>query len=404
MPEIRIEGYQPVYQALCNPHLKQSLYDAGAVIMADTLLTLHGQEHTRRRHLALRVFQRDFARHYEHAVFPATVARTLGHFHGRNPLDLVAFGHSVTMNLTADFAGIDRSGEPEETARLLSLVQKFGEGATMVHSTRDPAVLTAEVQRALGEYERDFLQPSLARRQRLLAEFARGGLPEAGLPRDMLTILLRNEDRLELSPGVLSREIAFYLQAGSHSTANATVHAIDELLRWCRGFPDRRQALEADPLFLQRAVHEALRLHPASPVAWRRAVSPLTLPSGVAVTPEDLLVLDLAAANVDQTVFGSDSRRFNPYREISARRVQPFGLTFGLGVHNCLGRDLDAGLVPQVDTQPDDHQFGTVTALVRVVLCDLGAMDAPDDPPRRDKHSVRGNWQRFPVRVRYPQS
>jgi len=87
-----------------------------------------------------------------------------------------------------------------------------------------------------------------------------------------------------------------------------------------------------------------------------------------------------------------------------AWRVQPFGLTFGLGVHNCLGRDLDAGLAPQADTQPDDHQFGTVTALVRVVLCDLGALEAPDDPPQRDDHSVRGNWQRFPVRVRYPQS
>jgi len=403
MPEVRIEGYQQVYQALCNPHLKQSLYDAGAVIMADTLLTLHGEAHTRRRHLALRVFQRDFARHYERGVFPATVARTLGHFHGRNPLDLVAFGHSVTMNLTADFAGIDRSGDPEETVRLLRLVQKFGEGATMVHSTRDPAVLTSEVRLALDEYERDFLQPSLERRQRLLAEFAHGNLSEDRLPRDMLTILLRNEDRLDLSPDVLSREIAFYLQAGSHSTANATVHAVDELLRWCNGFPDRRQALETDPLFLQRAVHEALRLHPASPVAWRRAVAPLTLPSGVAVTPDDLLVLDLAAANADQTVFGRDSERFNPYREVPARRVQPFGLTFGLGVHNCLGRDLDAGLVAQSDTQPDDHQFGTVAALVRVVLCDLGAINEPDDPPQRDSDSVRGNWRRFPIRVRFPQ-
>ena len=107
---------------------------------------------------------------------------------------------------------------------------------------------------------------------------------------------------------------------------------------------------------------------------------------------------------VNHLLISPDSERFNPYREMSARRVQPFGLTFGLGVHNCLGRDLDAGLVPQSDTQPDDHQFGTVTALVRVVLCDLGAISEPDDPPQRDNDSVRGNWQRFPLRVRFPQS
>jgi cytochrome P450 len=274
----------------------------------------------------------------------------------------------------------------------------------MVHSTRDPAVLTAEVQLALEEYQRDFLQPSLVRRQQLLMDFAAGRLPEDGLPRDMLTILLRNEDRLDLEPDVLSREIAFYLQAGSHSTANAMVHAVDELLQWCDGFPDRRRLLETDPLFLQQAVHEALRLHPASPVAWRRAIAPLTLSSGVAVTPDDLLVLDLAAANADEKVFGPDSDRFDPFRKTPGRRVQPFGLTFGLGVHNCLGRDLDAGLVPQPDTQPGDHQYGTVAALVRVVICNLGAVPASDDPPARDSASVRGNWRRFPVRVRFPKS
>ena len=35
----------------------------------------------------------------------------------------------------------------------------------------------------------------------------------------MLTVLLRNEDKLELPADVLKREMAFYLQAGSHSTS-----------------------------------------------------------------------------------------------------------------------------------------------------------------------------------------
>lgn len=401
MAEVHIAGYQQVYRALCNPYLKQSLYDAGAVIMADTLLTLHGEPHRRRRHLALRVFQRNFARHYERQVFPRTLARTLDQFRGNDPLDLVAFGHSVTMNLTADFAGIDRRGDAGETERLLRLVRKFGEGATMVHSTRDPAELTAEVLAALAEYERDFLRPSIARREKLLDAFAAGALEASALPRDMLTVLLRNEDRLELTPDLLSREIAFYLQAGSHSTANAMVHAVQELLSWCADDPGRRRALETDRVFLQRAVHEALRLHPASPVAWRRATEALTLPDGQALVPEDLLVLDLAAANRDPSVFGEDSDRFNPYREISVRRAAPFGLTFGLGVHNCLGRDLDAGLVAAPAADPQTHQYGIVAALVRVVIADLGARTDVAHPPERDMQTQRGNWRRFPVRVRW---
>ena len=35
--------------------------------------------------------------------------------------------------------------------------------------------------------------------------------------------------RLRVSPAVVRREVAFYLQAGSHSSANAFTHAMDDL-------------------------------------------------------------------------------------------------------------------------------------------------------------------------------
>ena len=66
----------------------------------------------------------------------------------------------------------------------------------------------------------------------MIAKHARGEIDEDALPRDMLTVLLRNEDRLELPPDLLWREIAFYLQAGSHSTANSTVHAMHNIFQW----------------------------------------------------------------------------------------------------------------------------------------------------------------------------
>ncbi|NIP16542.1 MAG: cytochrome P450 [Pseudomonadales bacterium] len=397
--DLRITDYGQAHQALCSPHLKQSLYDAGGVIMQDTLLTLHGEHHTRRRHLALRVFRRDYARHYEREVFPRALRDALEPLRGEHSIDAVAFGHAVSMNLTADFAGIDRADDPRTTAALQRLTRKFGEGATLVHSTRDHDQVRAEVSEALAEYRSRFLEPSIARRERLIAAWRDGQIPEDSLPRDMLTVLLI--DRGGLDDDGLAREIAFYLQAGAHSTSNAFAHALWEVLTWIGSEADRRSSLAGDALATQRAVHEALRLHPASPVAWRRAVERLEFGWGLRVAPEDHLVVDIAAANRDPAVFGPEPDAFRPGRPVLDRRANPFGLTFGIGVHNCLGRDIDAGLPQDAETDADAHQYGTVTLLVHHFLSELDAMFDPADPPAPDEDTSRPNWGRFPVRVRW---
>ena len=104
--EAHITDYRQAHQVLCNPHLRQSLYDAGDVVMNGVLLTLHGRQHVDRRHLALKVFKRDYAFYYEREVFPSTLKATLAPLRGKPVIDALAFGRSVSMNLTADFAGI----------------------------------------------------------------------------------------------------------------------------------------------------------------------------------------------------------------------------------------------------------------------------------------------------------
>ena len=210
MTTIRLDRVPDALAALRNEHLAQSLYDEGAVIMADTLLTLHGDAHRQRRLLEFRVFRRSFFRYYETEVFPRALQEVLGPVVAGGSCDLVDFGYRITMNLTADFAGIDRPEKTAaETAALLRLVMTFSEGATLVHSTRDKEEVCREVRAALTELDVRFLQPSIARRQALLAQLERGDISEEELPRDVLTVLLRNEDRLELPPEVLRREIAF---------------------------------------------------------------------------------------------------------------------------------------------------------------------------------------------------
>jgi cytochrome P450 len=385
--------------ALRNEHLAQSLYDEGKVIMDGTLLTLHGALHRNRRLLEFRVFRRSFFRYYETQVFPSALAEVMDDVARAGACDLVQFGFRITMNLTADFAGIDRpERSPAETAALLALVKTFSEGATMVHSTRDKGELREEVTAALHEFDASFLKPSIARRTALMEQHARGEIADAALPRDVLTVLLQNEDQLELPPDLVCREIAFYLQAGSHSTANSTVHAMHDILTWIQAHPEDRKRMTSDPLFLQRCVHESLRLHPASPVAWRKPVCPVVLPGGAAVDVEDRVEIDLWTANRSKDAFGEDAEVFNPYRTVAAGN-EPFGLTFGTGVHTCLGRDLDGGIVPKGAVDPAQHQYGIIALLCKALL-DAGATPDPLHPASTATHTARPNWGSYPVLFR----
>jgi cytochrome P450 len=396
MATVTLDRIPDALAALKNENLAQSLYDEGKVIMDGTLLVLHGEAHRTRRMLEFRVFRRSFFRHYETQVFPRALAEVLGPTVARGGCDLVEFGYRITMNLTADFAGVDRVARTaEETEALLALVMTFSEGATLVHSTRDKDEVRAEVRAALEEFDRLFLQPSIARREALIASLARGEIDEEALPRDVLTVLLRNEDRLDLPPDLLRREIAFYLQAGSHSTANSTVHAMHNIFQWMAAHPEDRERILGDPLFLQRCVHESLRLHPASPVAWRKPICPVRLSTGAEVGLEDRVEVDLWTANRSRDVFGEDADVFNPHR-IVASGNEPFGLTFGTGVHTCLGRDLDGGLVARGDVDPATHPFGIITLLVKALL-DAGAAPDPAAPPQRATYTARPNWGRYPV-------
>lgn len=400
MSVLEFSTYADASEVLRHKDLRQSLYDAGAVIMDQVLLTLHGDAHRLRRVLEFRVFRRDFFHHYENMVFPRTTSDTLAPFLAAGRGDLLDFAYRVTMNLTADFAGIDRPARTSvETEQLLHLVHRFSEGATLVHSTRNKADVEAEVRAALAELEMDFLQASIARRQELLARFARGEIGEPELPSDVLTVLLRNEDRLSLPPDVLVREMAFYLQAGSHSTANSIAHAFHDLVCWLSVHPEDDARLQTDPFFLQRCVFESFRLHPASPVAWRRPVCPVSLLGGDA-DDQDEIVVDLHTANRDPSLFGIDADQFNPHRKIR-KPTPPWGLTFGTGPHLCLGREIDGGVVPGEGADPATHQFGIVARLL-AELRQNGVRPDPACPPTPALHTRRPNWGTYPVLFHVP--
>lgn len=394
---ITLTRFDDLREAYRARDLRQGGYDEGAVVTAGTLLDLHGAEHRDRRRLENRLFRRETFRYFEREVLPPRIAEVVGPAVSAGRGDLIPIGRRTVVNLTAEIAGLDRVlGTEDETQVLHELAVKFSEGATLVHSARDKEVVRAEVRAALDRMDAEFLQPAIARRRALLDAFAAGSVTEADLPVDVLTTLLRNEDQLDLPPDVIRREVALYLQAGSHSTSNAFAHTMHELFQWFERDPSGRDRVLSSRTFAQRCFHEALRLHPASPVATRRALAPVTLRSGIHIPEGETVILDLTAANRDETVWGPTASQFDPDRSVP-NGLTPWGNSFGGGVHACIGMELDGGIEP--DAQQGDaaeHLMGTVALLVEAVMAG-GARPDPASPPVPDTTTVRPNWSSYPV-------
>jgi cytochrome P450 len=393
--EIVLRDYQAIRQGLRSRALAQALYDTSGVLMSDVLLTLHGDEHLRRRRIENRLFRRGTFRCYERNLVPGLIEEALAPSVAAGCGDLLPLGHRTTMNLTALVAGVDRvQGDDAESDLLYHYVVRFSDAATLVHSKREHDAVRAEAAVALEEFERDFFAQSLARRQELVAEFRADRLAEDELPRDVLTALLVSQEELGLDHDAIRREVAFYLQAGSHSSANAFTHAVDDLFGWFVDHPEDRARAVEDTAFLQRCVHESMRLNPASPVAWRRAIEDTEV-AGCPVHSSAKVVLDLHAANRDESVFGADADRFNPYRT-TPPAVPAWGQTFGGGMHSCIGQELDAGVAPRSGDAPENQVYGTIPLMVAAVLRH-GAVPDPEHPPRLDPESERPHFASYPV-------
>ncbi len=388
-----ITDYRQASKALREKNLRQALYDEGAVVMQDVLVNLHGTEHRARRNLETRVFRRDFFRYYETEVFPKTLSETLTPYVDAGGMDLVDFGYRAMVNLTADFTGIDRPEKsPEETADLMALLRLFGKTATLAHATIDRDAVRSEALSALARFDDTYIKPSIDNRLKLLADFEAGNIEETALPRDILTVLLRNEDQIEISREVLTREMAFFALAGAHTSIHTLTHAVHELLTWVETHPDDRARVLEDPRFIQCCVLESVRLHPSSPIAARRSLCPVSLPD-IDVAEGDGVVIDLQTANRATDIFGEDAATFNPLRSLP--KGQPrYGLSFGQGMHACLGLNLAAGVLPG-EGETVEH-MGTVALIVQALFA-RGVHPDPDDPAVKDQTTARDLWGYYPV-------
>lgn len=398
---IRLTTYDEARDAFRSRSLRQALYDDGHRLMTGVIVNLHGDEHIARRRLENRLFRRDTFAWYERERIPRIVDVVLARPITEGRGELLQLARRTMMTLSVDVAGVDLpiadadSGTLDDAVfdRFYSIMDRLARASTVAHATGDKDAIMIDGDAALAEFDTEFFQPSLARRTELVTRLERGELDEDELPRDVLTTLLRNQDRLALPDVYVLREIAYYPWVGSHSTAAQLVHAMHHMFEWINAHPDGRRRLETDGALRQRFVHESMRLHPASPVAMRIATADTELKSGRVLPAGETIAISVEAANRDPEMFGRRPERFDPFRDL-AEEVSPWGLSFGHGTHACLGQELAGGLEPEDDIE--HHLLGAV-ALMAGTMLRAGARPDPAHPAALDPKTTRHMWGSYPV-------
>ncbi len=163
---------------------------------------------------------------------------------------------------------------------------------------------------------------------------------------DLLTALIKVEDDGErLSRDELILMIAFLMGAGHETTTGLIGNAIIALAR----HPEQRAMLQAQPELWPNAIEELSRYDTSLRIGQRLAmrdivVGDVTIPAGSNIT------LSWEAAN-------RDPRRYDEPDKLLVARTDPRPLSFGHGIHFCLGAAL-ARLEMRVGLKAMLDQFG----------------------------------------------
>lgn len=177
----------------------------------------------------------------------------------------------------------------------------------------------ADAPAILGAWQQldDYLEDMINRRRRDLTD-------------DLLSDLIRAEqDGDRLSHDELLMLAAALLNAGTDTTRNQLAAAVQVLA----AHPDQWALLADHPEMAEKAVHEVMRYYPVLLSTGRKAAADVEL-DGMRIPAGTLLFANTAAANRDPAVYD------DPHRLDISRDAAPAMLTFGGGMHYCLGAHL----------------------------------------------------------------
>ncbi len=220
---------------------------------------------------------------------------------------MAAFAQPYPTTVIAEMIGVD----PADRAQFKAWSDRSVRGLDPFLSPGDRA-LTAEAGRALAEY---FSRTIAARR---------------GNPRDDLVTRLINaqEENDALTDPEMVVMLSLLLTAGNVTTTDLIGNGLKALLE----HPAELQRLRDDPSLIPNAVEEILRFDPPVIETWRTHDKPVEV-CGHAIAARQTIAPSLAAAN-------HDPRRFADPERFDTTRAEIDHLSFGGGIHYCLGASL----------------------------------------------------------------
>jgi cytochrome P450 len=148
---------------------------------------------------------------------------------------------------------------------------------------------------------------------------------------DLMSMLIATEEEGDRLSDVECINLVFNILAGGVDTTQSQMaHAIRLLAQ----HPDQWQALVADPGLADAAVEEALRYEPITPFTARILTEEVVYRD--VTFPQDTVVMVSAFTGNRDLEEGEDAESF----DITVERGRARPLTFGAGVHYCLGANL----------------------------------------------------------------
>lgn len=272
------------------------------------MLTAYGTEHRRLRKLIAPAFT---ARRTEAMVpkverITAELLDAMAATPPGRPVDVVAaFAHPLPMGVICELFGVPERIRPE-VARLMDSLMD-------TQATPEEAAATA---RGIDAFLADLV--ALKREQ----------------PGEDLTSVLvstRDDDGSRLSETELVDTLLLMIGAGHETTVNLIGNAVHALLT----HPDQLQLVRAGKANWSDVIEETLRWAPSiASIPLRFAVEDIDIPGGPRIARGDPIIAAFAAANRDPARHGSDADAFD------LTRPAPEHLSFGHGVHHCLGAPL----------------------------------------------------------------
>ena len=363
------------------------------------VLALAGRDHFERRRIEAALFRKDMLRWFEREVLAPALDAKLAEVtrqhrdDGRARTDLLLFLRAVYCDLTCAFWGIDGVATAEARQQFLAAVDEMTPGGAVEWERGNHRQIVSSCVAAQRRFAASYVRPSMRRREELIEAQAAGLVPDSELPKDLLTIMLRNKRHFEKwDSEVYVRELTLF--APGDTIVRFLPHMVAEIYDWVAEHPADRARL-ADVSFLRRCAAESLRLHPASPYFIRKAVEDTTLASGRSFRAGHYVVLDVTTASVDPEVFGADADRFDPYR-VPRHKVKPAGLAFGEGPHTCIGAVMSLGEITSRRSDPDDP-LGLVPYTLRE-LFRAGITPDVGGGARLNSANARNEFTTFPVR------